>query len=258
MKKRGWIAPALTLGAFALLAVAERRRPLRRRTERELPRAAVNAGMATASAIVTSLLNGPVVETTLRRTEKQRLGLLHALPLSGRARVVAGVLLLDYTLWWWHFLNHRNALLWQYHGVHHADRDLDVTTAARFHFGEMALSNFWRAAQIRMLGIDRRALVIWQRALLVSILFHHSNLRLPERLERALDAVLVTPRMHGIHHSIVREETDSNWSSLFSWWDWLHGTMRLDVPQERITIGYPVEPAPAVESSTLLRPEARS
>ena len=239
MKKRGWVAPALTLGAFALLAWAERRRPLRRRVEPELPRAAVNIAMASASAVVTALLNGPVVETTLRRTEKRRLGLLHALPLGDTARVAIGVVLLDYTLWWWHWLNHRHPLLWQYHGVHHADRDLDVTTAARFHFGEMALSNVWRAAQIRLLGVDRRALTIWQRTLLVSILFHHSNLRLPERFERALNAFVVTPRMHGIHHSEVASETDSNWSSLLSWWDWLHGTMQLDVPQERIVIGKP-------------------
>jgi len=239
MKKRDWLAPALTFGAFALLAIAERKRPLRRRVARELPRAAVNLAMASASAAVTAMLNGPVVETTLRRTEREKLGLLHALPLGDTTRVVAGVLLLDYTLWWWHFFNHRNPLLWQYHGVHHADRDLDVTTAARFHFGEMALSNFWRAAQIRLLGIDRRALTIWQRTLLVSILFHHSNLRLPERFERVLDNVVVTPRMHGIHHSEVASETDSNWSSLLSWWDWLHGTMNLDVPQDEITIGLP-------------------
>jgi sterol desaturase/sphingolipid hydroxylase (fatty acid hydroxylase superfamily) len=238
-ERGGWIAPALTLGAFVLLAWGERRRPLRRRVEPVLPRVAANLVMGTASAAVTAMLNGPVVEGVLRRTEREKLGLLHALPLGDTARVVFGVLLLDYTLWWWHFFNHRNALLWQYHGVHHADRDLDVTTAARVHFGEMALSNFWRAAQVRVLGVDRRALTIWQRTLLVSILFHHSNLRLPERFERALEAFLVTPRMHGIHHSEVPGETDSNWSSLLSWWDWLHGTMKLDVRQEGIVIGRP-------------------
>ena len=113
MKARKLLAPALTFGAFALLAWAERRRPLRRRTEPELPRAAINIAMAAASAVVVALLNGPVVETTLRRTERKRLGLLRALPLGDTARVVAGVILLDYTLWWWHFLNHRNALLWR-------------------------------------------------------------------------------------------------------------------------------------------------
>jgi len=237
--ERDWITPAVTLAAFALLAVAERRRPLRRRVEPELPRAAINLGMAGTSAAVTAIMNGPIVGPTLRRTTERKLGLLHALPLGNGARVVAGVLLLDYTLWWWHFFNHRNPLLWRFHSAHHADRDLDVTTAVRFHGCEMALSNFWRAAQIRLLGVDQRTLTIWQRMLLVSILFHHSNLRLPAAVDRVLNAFFVTPRMHGIHHSTVPEETGSNWSSLFSWWDRLHGTMRAGVPQESITIGLP-------------------
>jgi sterol desaturase/sphingolipid hydroxylase (fatty acid hydroxylase superfamily) len=123
--------------------------------------------------------------------------------------------------------------------VHHVDRDLDASTAVRFHFGEMTLSNVFRAAQIAVTGADARALEVWQRVLLISILFHHSNLRLPAEVDRALARVVVTPRMHGIHHSDVQEETDSNWSSLLSWWDWLHRTLRLDVPQEALRIGVP-------------------
>ena len=75
-------------------------------------------------------------------------------------------------------------------------------------------------------------------------MFHHSNVRLPYRFERRLCRLIVTPRMHGIHHSIVREETDSNWSTIFSWPDYLHGTIRLNVPQEKITIGLPACQSP--------------
>jgi hypothetical protein len=88
-------------------------------------------------------------------------------------------------------------------------------------------------------GLLPRALSRWQSALLLSILFHHSNVRLPLALERAFALLLVTPRQHGIHHSVVREERDSNWSSLLNVWDRLHGTLHLDVPQEAITIGLP-------------------
>ena len=80
---------------------------------------------------------------------------------------------------------------------------------------------------------------VWQTGLLVSILFHHSNVRLPMSLERLLVRIIVTPRMHGIHHSTVRNETDSNWSSWFTVWDWLHGTLNLGVSQQAITIGVP-------------------
>jgi sterol desaturase/sphingolipid hydroxylase (fatty acid hydroxylase superfamily) len=152
-------------------------------------------------------------------------------------RFLAGVLLLDYTLWWWHRLNHVAPPLWRFHVVHHLDRDLDASTALRFHFGEMALAALFRATQVRFLGVDEEALLWWQRVLLVSILFHHSNIELPERFERRLVRVFVTPRMHGIHHSEVMEQTNSNWSSLFSWWDMLHGTFIYDVPQASITIG---------------------
>jgi len=151
---------------------------------------------------------------------------------------VIKLLLLDYTLWWWHWLNH-HTILWEFHRAHHLDPDLDVSTGIRFHPSEMALASFFRAAQVRVLRVDEETLLLWQRMLLVSILFHHSNLRLPEKLDRALANVIATPRMHGIHHSDRWEETNSNYASLFSWWDWIHGTMRLERPQAEITIGAP-------------------
>ena len=83
------------------------------------------------------------------------------------------------------------------------------------------------------------ALSVWQKLLLLSVMFHHSNVRLPIKFERRLNRFLVTPRMHGIHHSIVRAETNANWSSGLTCWDWLHGTLRLNVPQNEIVIGVP-------------------
>src|SRR5581483_488306 len=126
-----------------------------------------------------------------------------------------------------------------FHVVHHLDRDLDASTAVRFHFGELAISTVWRAAQVVAIGVAPDALAVWQTATLVSVLFHHSNVRLPIALERALARVVVTPRLHGIHHSTVRAETDSNWSSGLVVWDRLHGTLRVDVPQDAIEIGVP-------------------
>ncbi len=150
-----------------------------------------------------------------------------------------GILLLDYTLWWWHWACHRIPLFWRFHLVHHIDRDLDASTALRFHFGELALSIPVRAAQMIFIGVDSQTLWLWQTILFASILFHHSNVRMPLRVERVLVRLIVTPRMHGIHHSHRRDETDSNWSSLLSAWDFLHRTMRLDVPDEEIVIGVP-------------------
>jgi sterol desaturase/sphingolipid hydroxylase (fatty acid hydroxylase superfamily) len=97
--------------------------------------------------------------------------------------------------------------------MHHIDVDLDASTVVRFHVGEMVISVLWRCGQVWLLGIAPRTLAIWQVALLLSVLFHHSNVRLPIEIERQLNRFVATPRMHGIHHSIVRDENDSNWSS---------------------------------------------
>jgi sterol desaturase/sphingolipid hydroxylase (fatty acid hydroxylase superfamily) len=128
-------------------------------------------------------------------------------------------------------------LLWRFHAVHHLDRDLDASTAIRFHFGEMLLSVPYRLAQVALLGISPTTLRLWKRLLFASVVFHHSNLRLPLAAERRLATVIVTPRMHGIHHSEVEAERNSNWSSLISWWDFAHRTFRADIPQNEITIG---------------------
>ena len=90
-----------------------------------------------------------------------------------------------------------------------------------------------------LIGVSPLSLSLWQAFLLLSVLFHHSNVRLPIEVERKLNAVFVTPRMHGIHHSDRLDEANSNWSSLLSAWDFLHRTMRFDVPQERVVIGVP-------------------
>ena len=133
---------------------------------------------------------------------------------------------------------------------------MDASTALRFHFGEMVLSVPWRALQIVLIGASPRALSVWQTATLVEILFHHSNVKLPLAVERRLRRLIVTPRMHGIHHSIVPEETGSNWSSGLTLWDWLHGTLRLNVPQQAITIGIPAyrEPAEVILPKVLVMP----
>jgi sterol desaturase/sphingolipid hydroxylase (fatty acid hydroxylase superfamily) len=221
MKHRGALGAlgAMSVGvAVGVLFVAERVRPLRRpkdSTPTRVPRNAVIGLLA----------------------ERRRLGLLRMLPLPRALRAGLGFLLLDYSLYVWHRLNHRSRFLWRFHSVHHIDLDLDSTTGVRFHFGELTLAAGFRAAQILLIGVDRETLRLWQRALLASVVFHHSNLSLPAGMDRRLQSVIVTPRMHGIHHSRLPREMNTNFSSLLSLWDRLHGSSSRDVPQETITIG---------------------
>lgn len=167
------------------------------------------------------------------------IGLLGLVSWPSWIEFVVAFLLLDYTLWWWHRINHTVPFFWRFHLVHHVDLDLDSSTAFRFHFGELGLSVFVRALQIALIGAGPLVVAVWQAVLFVCILFHHSNLRLPLRLERWIVPIIVTPRMHGIHHSNFLNETDSNWSSIFTIWDYLHRTLLLNVPHDEIEIGVP-------------------
>jgi sterol desaturase/sphingolipid hydroxylase (fatty acid hydroxylase superfamily) len=232
----------LLRGLLVALAVTlmcvEAARPLRRRQResrlRRVPRNAVIGGLG---AVAVQLCEQPIVLPLARQVERRRWGVLAQLDLPAPLKTVLALVALDYTLYLWHIIVHRIPWLWRFHRVHHADLDLDASTAIRFHFGELIASVPWRAAQVALIGVDARTLQLWQTLTLMSVTFHHSNVRLPRHVERRLAYLLVTPRMHGIHHSRVADEMDSNWSSGLSVWDRLHGTMRQDIPDDAIEVG---------------------
>ena len=236
MKRWGLVLFGAALGA---LFVAERRRPLRRQTEPGAARVGRNLTIGLLAGATTAASEFPVIAPVQRLAERRRVGVLRQIPMPRVLRTVLGFLLLDYTLYLWHRWNHRAPLLWRFHAVHHIDLDLDTTTGLRFHFGELAMAAGFRAAQVLLLGVDRETLGLWQQMLVVSVVFHHSNLELPPAVEARMNAMVVTPRMHGIHHSTRPDETDSNYSSLLSCWDRLHRSFRNDVPQDDVTIGVP-------------------
>jgi sterol desaturase/sphingolipid hydroxylase (fatty acid hydroxylase superfamily) len=138
---------------------------------------------------------------------------------SGWAALVLDLLILDGLIYWWHRANHRVPFLWRFHSVHHLDRTLDSTTALRFHFGEVALSAGARAVVVLALAIPLASVLAFETLLLIATIFHHSNLRLPPSLERALARLVVTPSIHWVHHHRIRRDTDSNYSTVLSIWD---------------------------------------
>lgn len=236
----GWLNALLVGGTFLSLVWLERRRPLRKRNlEPKLRRDMRNLAVAAGSAAAIQAAERPVVEPLARFVERRRWGLLKQVRLPVWLEVPLAVALLDYTLYIWHVLVHRVPLLWRFHQPHHVDLDMDASTALRFHFGEMVLSVPWRSAQVVTIGVSPLSLSVWQTFTLLEIMFHHSNVEVPPRTERWLSRLIVTPRMHGIHHSVNEDEMNSNWSSGLTVWDRLHETLRLDVPQDAITIGVP-------------------
>lgn len=239
------ITASVIVVVFAAMLILELRRPLRRSVESKWRRLVRNLTTGATALTVSTLLQTPWVVPVSRWVLARRIGLLNAVSMPVALQTLLSVVLLDYTLWFWHYANHRVPLLWRFHLVHHVDRDLDASTALRFHFGEQALSVAYRCVQIAVIGATPLAVWLWQAILFASILFHHSNVALPIAWERRLVRLIVTPRMHGIHHSDRLDETNSNWSSLLSCWDSLHRTIKLGVPQKSVTIGVPAYQSPS-------------
>ncbi|WP_421779575.1 sterol desaturase family protein [Kiloniella litopenaei] len=139
--------------------------------------------------------------------------------LSGGIGIILDVILLDCLIYWWHRLNHEIPFLWRFHEIHHLDMNLDTTSALRFHFGEVILSAIMRVLVIVLFDIPLVSVIIFETILLIGTIFHHSNLRLDHRLEKVLSMVIVTPSIHWVHHHALRRDTDSNYGTVFSFWD---------------------------------------
>jgi sterol desaturase/sphingolipid hydroxylase (fatty acid hydroxylase superfamily) len=235
----GWLSGPLFIAAGAAILRYELRRPLRSHTEPKLRRAARNITVALLAGVALQFADKPVTSALMNFVERRDWGLFRRLRLPILVEIAAAGAVLDYSMYLWHVLLHRVPLLWRFHIVHHCDLDLDISTALRFHFGELLFSIPLRAVQIAVVGPSRFTFTLWQTCFGLAVFFHHSEVTLPLEWERYIVRAIVTPRMHGIHHSIVQSETDSNWSSGLTIWDRLHGTLRLNVPQQAITVGVP-------------------
>ncbi len=229
--------PLIVVGVFILLFVVERLFPLRESRTGLIARLIVNGAITATAFLVVVTVVRPSAMLTLDWASSRPFGFIHVFRLPAWAQFVTGFLLLDLSFYYWHIANHKIPLLWRFHNVHHIDPDLDVSTGFRFHFGEIFLSTLFRVAQVSLIGISFATFAVYELVFQANTLFHHSNLRLPIHVERWLNCFLVTPRMHGIHHSQVRGETNSNYSVVFCWWDKLHRTLALNIPQSKIQIG---------------------
>ena len=225
---------------FVILFILETKFQLRKRVMSRWKRIFTNSIVSIPSFALLRLLFIPLMVWFAYKNEQWHFGLnyLYVAPVWLKATIA--FLLLDYTNYLWHIVLHKVPFMWRFHLVHHTDLDLDITTAFRFHFGEFVGSIFFRGAAVILVGISPMMVLIYEIVFDASNQFQHSNMRIPFQLEKILNKVFVTPRMHGIHHSMVKRETDSNFSIVFSFWDRIHKTVRLNVPQNEIVTGVPV------------------
>ncbi|MBC7744614.1 MAG: sterol desaturase family protein [Flavobacterium sp.] len=227
---------------FILFYFAESQWPLRHRVQKRWQRILINVAVAIPSfALLRLLLITTLVWLAIINQDIQ-FGLNYLYDAPAWIKGFIAFLVLDYSNYLWHVVNHKIPFLWRFHLVHHTDHDLDLSTAIRFHFGELILSVFFRGLAVFLIGASPLTVLVYEIVFETATQFHHTNMRLPLRFEKTLNKLLVTPRMHGIHHSVIRHETDSNYAVIFSFWDRMHRTVRLNIPQNDVKIGVAVYP----------------
>ncbi len=234
---------ALRLGAFfgvlALMALWELAAPRRALKTSKAARWGANLGIVVLNSVVVRLLFPAAAVGMALFAQAHGWGLLNAYAVLPWAAIAASVVALDLAIYLQHVLFHAVPALWRLHRMHHADLDFDVTTGARFHPLEIVLSMLIKFAAIAVLGAPAVAVLVFEILLNALSMFNHGNVRIPARLDRALRRLVVTPDMHRVHHSIERDETDSNFGFNLSLWDRLFGTYRAEprAGHEAMTIG---------------------
>ncbi len=213
-----------------------------------------NVALGLANGLVTALVFAVAWKWVADSAAKHGFGLLNLGELPAWAHALLALLVLDLWTYWWHRVCHAVPLLWRFHRVHHSDAQMDVTTANRFHLGEIILSSVLRLPLLPLLGIHFGELVLYETLLQIVVQWQHANISLPPALERVLRLVVVTPGMHKVHHSRAQPETDSNYASLSSVWDTLFRSRRCRADLENILLGLEGKDSPGQQGLTgLLR-----
>lgn len=220
MQNESIIRLGVFLGLFAILALTERLLP--RRPSKRSGRWGTNwaliiidsLALRVVAVAVPLLAVGAAMDASGRE-----IGLLNQIVLPFWVETLIAIFILDFAIWFQHLITHKVPVLWRLHQVHHADTEMDVTTAIRFHPLEIALSMGLKIVLVYVLGPSAFAVVLFEVLLNGTAMFNHANINLPQPVDKVLRRVLVTPDMHRVHHSVYREEHDSNYGFSLSIWD---------------------------------------
>jgi sterol desaturase/sphingolipid hydroxylase (fatty acid hydroxylase superfamily) len=224
------------LVVLPLLFLLEGLRPFYAMRRHRWRHAGRNLGLGLVSGLVGALV-APLLVLIIAWSNEAEIGLRHWLGLGPIAGALAAFVLFDFWMYLWHRANHRIDLLWRLHRVHHTDTAMDASTALRFHPGEILLSSLANVVIFLLLGMTLTVYIAYKAVMIAVILFHHSNVAIPPRLDGMLGLLMVPPSMHRVHHSERRAETDSNYGTLFSVWDRLLGSFRRRLDQQAIRFG---------------------
>ncbi|MDZ7905609.1 MAG: sterol desaturase family protein [Cypionkella sp.] len=215
------------VGLFAIFAALEAYAPRRVRRQTRKTRWLTNLSIVVIDSIaLRAMAIGAPLLAIGAAIDAQTLGIgvLNIVDLPGWAKIIAAVLFLDFAVWAQHLISHKVPLFWRFHQMHHADRDIDVSTALRFHPFEILASMLLKIGLVYAIGAPPVAVLTFEIILNGTAMFNHANLALPPAVDRALRMVLVTPDMHRVHHSDIRAECDNNYGFALSIWDRIFDT----------------------------------
>ena len=216
------------LGVYAIMALAEAARPKRQLNHGRAGRWFTNLAIVTLDSVVVRAMAAvtvPLVAVAAALyAQHAGIGILNALELPAWLAWGVSLVALDLAIWFQHLVSHKVPLFWRLHRVHHADVDIDVSTALRFHPIEIAVSMLWKVVVVLALGAPPEAVLLFEIILNGCAMFNHANVSLPAGVDRVLRKVIVTPDMHRVHHSVHRSEHDTNFGFNLSIWDRIFGT----------------------------------
>ena len=224
-------------GGLALFLVLELLNPYRPSSVSKWKRWVNNLALSLFNSLLIQLIFSSAIVTTAFYVQTHKLGILSMLEAPPWLKILITVAFMDFMLYVWHLLNHEVPLLWRFHRVHHSDLNMDVSTATRFHIGELAISVIIKICIIFFLGASYAGVLIFESAVVLCTQFHHSSLKVPKWFETAWWIFFVPPSMHRTHHSVIIKERDTNYGAIFSIWDRILGTLLTNVDQKRIRIG---------------------
>ena len=224
-------------GGLAFFLAMEIVIPYRTPSVSKLKRWINNLVLTIFNSIVLNLIFASAIVFTATYAQANKIGVLNVVQAPSWLKIFVTVAFMDFMLYVWHLLNHEVPLLWRFHRVHHSDLNMDVSTATRFHIGELTISAVIKIALIFFLGASPVGVLIFESLLVLCAQFHHSSLKVPRSFETLWWILFVPPSMHRIHHSVKIKERNTNYGTIFSIWDRFLGTLLAGLDQTKIRIG---------------------
>lgn len=227
---------SIAIGVFTIMVCWEYFSPRRQQITSRKQRWPINLGLAVSNMVLMRFTVGGLAYYVAIDAANQSWGLLHQFFVTDGLKIVISLLLLDLAIYFQHVISHKWKLLWRLHQVHHTDIEIDATTAVRFHPLEIVISMGYKVICIYLIGADPFAVIVFEIILNATATFNHSNINLPNKIDKILRWIVITPDVHRIHHSTVRSETDSNYGFSISLWDRIFKTYVAEPEKTQTTL----------------------